>query len=660
MEAFRQQLLAEDAERHRVEAEAARKKALEDAERAATRKRERHERRKKAGIEKTRRHNAAKKLEAERKRRARLGLPPPGETSSEASEIDDDQEEEFFDASASSIGSATTGNDEIEDSDEDSFVNHRTHRKRLKVKEDDGDKDARGSCCCGLCCCCTSVGSCLEACVTCGGECDVRECRDCADENCCGCCSALLGCLYYSSCSCCLVPFFRKLRRSWPVLVLVVMAIAFWVAVEVRKDDVSSMLVTLQNGQVMPLVALGTWQIQSGWRLARAVRVAVEEGYRHIDAAAVYGNEKSLGAALHRELSSGAIRREELFITSKLWNSDHDPDRVELACRRTLKDLQLDYLDLYLMHWPTAFRGGDERFPRNPKTGRIMYGKFVEEEETGKETGVVAPPVHFVETYEAMERLVRKGLVRSIGVSNFNETQITDLLQMATFAPQVLQIENHPYLPQKDLVAFAQARNIVVQAYSPLGSPGRPPAWDAGRYDVPPNLLDHEGIAILRDLYGKTPAQILLKYQLQRGNAVVVKSATPARIQSNADLFSWEISEYDMSRIGRMSNVDWRYCQPQEFDEQERAWFIRDLAHPFFPFADEVSLKKEEEEERRVYMANFEKKQEEKRKRGEPTLPADSKIGLTADIQDEMEKFQRRIFTSDELQESGETREGEL
>ena len=137
-----------------------------------------------------------------------------------------------------------------------------------------------------------------------------------------------------------------------------------------------------------------------------------------------YGNEKSLGAALRRELMSGAVSRDELFITSKLWNSDHDPDRVELACRRTLKDLQLDYLDLYLMHWPTAFRGGDEKFPRDSETGRIVYGKALNSE-AGEETAEVAAPVHFVETYEAMERLVRKGL-RSIGVSNFNESQIID------------------------------------------------------------------------------------------------------------------------------------------------------------------------------------------------------------------------------------------
>ena len=167
------------------------------------------------------------------------------------------------------------------------------------------------------------------------------------------------------------------------MLLLVGIALGTWVGVEVRKDDVSSMAATLANGKVMPLVALGTWQVQSGWRLARAVRVAVEEGYRHIDAAAVYGNEKSLGAALRRELSSGAIARDELFITSKLWNTDHDPDRVELACRRTLKDLQLDYLDLYLMHWPTAFRGGDDKFPRHPETGRVMYGKPVKDKETG-------------------------------------------------------------------------------------------------------------------------------------------------------------------------------------------------------------------------------------------------------------------------------------
>lgn len=159
----------------------------------------------------------------------------------------------------------------------------------------------------------------------------------------------------------------------------------------------------------MPMVGLGTWQSKPG-EVQAAVEHALKVGYRHIDGAAVYGNEKEVGEGLKAAFDKGYCRREDAFVVSKLWNSDHHPENVERACRQTLSDLGLDYLDLYLIHWPTAFKRGTDRFPRNEE-GDLIYGE-----------------THPTDTYKAMELLVEKKLVRNIGVSNFNSQQVQDLL----------------------------------------------------------------------------------------------------------------------------------------------------------------------------------------------------------------------------------------
>ncbi len=278
--------------------------------------------------------------------------------------------------------------------------------------------------CCGTYCC---LDECLEECA-------------CADDCCC--CGLYIktrAFCWYATCACCVVPTVRCLRRSWVFLLLLALALAACVGVEMRDEDVSSLRVTLQNGHRMPVLALGTWQLPAGPKTRRAVQVALEEGYRAIDTSPVYGNEKSIGRALRKELRVGHLQRADLFVTSKLWNADHAPSKVEAAVRRTLRNLQLGYLDMYLIHWPTGFGCADgvaqevcdattnSRFPKHAATGRIAHSD-----------------VQFTETYEAMERLLRKGLIKSIGLSNFNETQMDDIFAMATYPPQVLQIENHP------------------------------------------------------------------------------------------------------------------------------------------------------------------------------------------------------------------------
>ncbi|KAH6887397.1 aldehyde reductase [Thelonectria olida] len=247
----------------------------------------------------------------------------------------------------------------------------------------------------------------------------------------------------------------------------------------------------LNSGHFIPAVGLGTW-------VARAVEYALAHGYRHIDAAAVHNNENEVD-----------------FLTSKLWNTHHKQEDVEEALDKSLSDLGTNYLDLYLIHWPVAFPKPAEegvRFPSDPADGG---------------THVIDVPIE--ETWKALEALVRKGKVRSIGVSNFTKEKITQLLKFAEIPPAVNQIEAHPYLQQPNLLKWSKEQNILLTAYSPLGN---------NIYGLPMAIDDAEIIAIANEL-GKQPAQ--------RGTAVVPKSVTPSRLASNFEDF--ELPGETMSRI---------------------------------------------------------------------------------------------------------------
>ncbi|XP_072759260.1 aldo-keto reductase 1B [Anoplolepis gracilipes] len=279
------------------------------------------------------------------------------------------------------------------------------------------------------------------------------------------------------------------------------------------------------NGNEVPIFGLGTWKSKLG-EVTQAVKDAIDIGYRHIDGAYVYGNEKEVGTAIHAKIAEGVVKREDLFITSKLWNTFHRPDLVEPAIKQTLADLGLDYIDLYLIHWPVGYE--EERESLFPTT----------------EGGISLSDVDYLDTWKAMENVLAKGLTKNIGVSNFNSKQISRIIENASVKPVTNQIECHPYLTQKQLSDFCKEKDILITAYSPLGSPDRP--W--AKPDDP-ILLQDEKLIELGQKYNKTPAQILIRYQLDRGHIVIPKSVTKSRIAENSEVFDFKLSSDDIAYI---------------------------------------------------------------------------------------------------------------
>ncbi|KAG9231254.1 NADP-dependent oxidoreductase domain-containing protein [Amylocarpus encephaloides] len=267
----------------------------------------------------------------------------------------------------------------------------------------------------------------------------------------------------------------------------------------------------LNTGAEIPALGLGTWQSAAG-EVEKAVSYALSNGYKHIDAAYCYGNEDEVGQGLKTALESG-VKREDIFVTTKLWCTYHS--RVEAALDKSLKSLGLDYVDLYLMHWPVAMNpdGNHEKFPKLPDGSRDLVKDW-----------------SHIQTWKLMEKLLATGKVKAIGVANYSVKYLNQLLPEATVVPAVNQIENHPSLPQQELVDFCKSKGIHVTAYSPLGSTGSP-------------MFTAAPVVKVAEKRGVTPATVLLGYHIPRGSSVLAKSVNPERIKANKGLITLDDSD---------------------------------------------------------------------------------------------------------------------
>jgi len=257
----------------------------------------------------------------------------------------------------------------------------------------------------------------------------------------------------------------------------------------------------------MPQLGFGTWRLKDD-DAKNSTLHAIKLGYRHIDCATAYDNQKKVGEAFKQAFDEGIVKREDLFITSKLWNKEHN--EVEEACARVLKDLQLEYLDLYLIHWPVAMNEGKK----------------------------VDPPV--TKTWARMEGLVTDGKIKAAGISNFGIAKIKDLIKASKTKPAVLQIEIHPYWRNDESIHYAKEEGIVVTAYSPMGSE----APDGNK-----SPLKDETIKKVAEKIGKSPATVMIRWGIQRGYIVIPKATSEAHVDENFKVLDWELSEDDMKTI---------------------------------------------------------------------------------------------------------------
>lgn len=308
-----------------------------------------------------------------------------------------------------------------------------------------------------------------------------------------------------------------------------------------------------RTGDRMPAVGLGLWKIDKA-QTADLVHQAIATGYRHIDAACDYGNEVEAGIGIRAALQASACRREELFVTSKLWNTYHARQHVRPALERSLADLGLEYLDLYLVHFPIALR-------YVPFETRYPPEWYYDPAATNPRMEPMRIPLS--ETWGAMEELVSAGLVRNIGVCNYNVALLRDLLSYATIRPNVLQIERHPYLSQEKLLRFCRQEKIAVTGFSPLGALSY---LSLGMAKPEESVTLEPVVLSIARRVGKTPAQVVLRWGVQGGNAVVPKTSRVDRLKENLDIFDFALTQEDMTAIsalerGRRFNDPGVFCE---------------------------------------------------------------------------------------------------
>jgi len=279
----------------------------------------------------------------------------------------------------------------------------------------------------------------------------------------------------------------------------------------------------LNTGAQIPALGLGTWQDAEAQEAA--VLAALRAGYRHIDTARIYGTEKAVGKAIKQS----GVPRNEIFITTKLWNNKHHPDDVGPALQESLDDLGVEYVDLFLMHWPVAFKCGDEMFPKD------------------KDGNVITDDIDYVDTYKAMEKLLKDGKVKAIGISNFAKKEVERVLQHADVVPAVHQMELHPWLQQKEFMDFHQEKGIHVTQYSPFGNQNE--AY--GGRDEHGQLVNDKTLVEIGKKYGKSSNQVALAWGIAHGRSVIPKSKSPERIAQNFDI-AFTLEKTDIEQIDKL------------------------------------------------------------------------------------------------------------
>lgn len=311
--------------------------------------------------------------------------------------------------------------------------------------------------------------------------------------------------------------------------------------------------ILLNNGNHLPTVGFGTWRCDID-KLEEAVYTAIKLGYRHIDAANLYKNEHITGKAIQRAITDGLVKRDDLFVTSKLAPTQMEPHMVRPMIEKSIADLCVGYLDLYITHWPYAIDSACTVSPA-PTSARLGYDK-----------------VRYMQVWQELEKAVTDGLVRNLGCSNMTAMKLHDVLETCKIKPSVVQNELHPCLNQSLLKQYCDYHGIVLTAYCPLGSPGRPAAY---RNPGDPEILTQPIILEISNKMGKTPAQVALRWALQRGTVPLPRSTNTERITENFGIYDWSLSNEDMEKINSLDltvNSKGRIMKGDNFQIDNLPW----------------------------------------------------------------------------------------
>lgn len=289
--------------------------------------------------------------------------------------------------------------------------------------------------------------------------------------------------------------------------------------------------IQFENGDQMPIFGLGTWKSSPG-EVYTAVKDALRLGYRHIDCASLYGNEAEVGQALTESINEGIVSRDQLWLTSKLWNNAHAPENVQPALEKTLSDLQIESIDLYLIHWPVVLRE------------EVLFHESAIDL-------IALDTLPISKTWQTLESMVDKGLCRHIGVSNFSIVKLRKLLETARLMPEMNQIELHPYLQQPTMLEFCSSNSIHITAYAPLGSADRPSRL---KVEGEPVLLEDPMISRIAEHHNVTPAQVLISWAIHRQTVVIPKSVNSERLRQNLNAGEVSLTQEDMQEIAGLDH----------------------------------------------------------------------------------------------------------